>query len=247
MMTKLTLEQLKTDSRYSKTVSPWYKDYLYKLTVSSSGIWWNDNKEEFSHSERESKINLISNMRRWCDKENILENKKYRTRHDWSVFNIYCKNIEDVEAFLTDWGDYVKTIHAPINEKHEKSLLENTNSVVRAQLFYKKYRYRIKSWKRRSDMDIWTEMAEFIYDNFDSDSYHMNNLLRESKKNLELYNKIAGKSGFVSALGRIHRYVPYSGDATVYFKNYDDMVTFRMTFMSDITDVVKVVTTDELG
>lgn len=98
-MTKLTLEQLKTDSRYTKTTNPWYKVYPYRLTIPGSYTWWERAQSNTSSmNEWKRSVELNASIRRWCERKNTLENKHYKTRSGYTL-NVYCKTIEDVEDF----------------------------------------------------------------------------------------------------------------------------------------------------
>jgi hypothetical protein len=93
-------------------------------------------------------------------------------------------------------------------------------------------------------MDAWIDMLETCEASFEKDSYRLNPTLRNYIRNKQMEEEAQNKTP--QSLFRMHRWIPYSGTATIYLKEYDDVCTLHMLFKNIITSTTKIILKSEL-
>jgi hypothetical protein len=234
-MTISTFEQLKKLPQYKIAHKMYYKKYPICIRFSSD-----------EHNGMTGILAWSSSLKKAIEiKSWIQENCKgdYRTRHDYHLA-VYLKDIEMLNKIYQQYKKIITSIEAPSTESHHNKMIDDLNITVRDKLFYNEYRYKIKSYLYRADMDQWEELIDVIEGSMEADSYRMNPMLREYKQNKRLDEDVKSKSP--QSILRMHRWIPYSGTATVYLKEYDDVCTLHMMFKDIITSTTKIILKSEL-
>jgi hypothetical protein len=215
----------------------YYKTYPICVRFTRS-LW---DSEEWTKARTES-VKKASEVKRWlrkcCDFD-------YRTRGRYDYhFAIYLKDIEALDKIYQRYKKEITVIEAPATESHRDMMIEDLNITVREKLFYSDYRYKISSYLYRNDMDVWLEMIDVIKNSFEEESYRMNPTLRNYVENKKLDEKLQSRPQTGSLIMR--RWLPFSGTATVYLKEYDDVCTLHMMFKNVISSTTKIVLKSEL-
>ena len=239
-MTKLTYSQLKNLPQYQTAHKMYYKKYpicvRFSRPLQDVSLW---GRTEWTEARTES-VKKTSEIKRWlrkcCDFD-------YRTRYDYH-FAIYLKDIEALDKIYQRYKKEITVIEAPATESHRDMMIEDLNITVREKLFYSDYRYKISSYLYRNNMDVWLEMIDVIESSFQEESYRMNPTLRNYAENKKLDEKL--QSGSQTRSLRMRRWLPFSGTATVYLKEYDDVCTLHMMFKNVISSTTKIVLKNEL-
>jgi hypothetical protein len=234
-MAILTFEQLKKLPQYQIAHKMYYKKYPICVRFASYTTIHAYGSEEWQKEMKQS-----AEIRLWLRK---CINFDYRTRHDYHLA-VYLKDIEGLSKIYQRYKKIIDRIEAPANEFHHEKMIDDLNITVRDKLFYNEYRYKIKSFLYRSEMDQWEELIDVVESSIDEDSYRMNPMLREFKQNKQLDEEVQLKSP--QSILRMHRWLPYSGTATVYLKDYDDVCTLHMMFKDIISSTTKIILKSEL-
>ena len=235
-MTKLTYSQLKKLPQYQIAHKMYYKKYPICVRFPNSiyaGSHWGS-EQWVLETKKASEVKRW--LKKYCDFD-------YRTRYDYH-FAIYLKDIESLSKVYHRYKTEIQTIEAPATESHRDMMIEDLNITVREKLFYGDYRYKISSYLYRNEMDAWLEMIDVIESSFGEESYRMNPTLRNYAENKKLDEKL--QSGSHNGLLRMRRWLPFSGTATVYLKEYDDVCTLHMMFKNVISSTTKIVLKSEL-
>lgn len=235
-MTKLTYAQLKKLPQYQIAHKMYYKKYPICVRFPNAiyaGSHWGS-EQWASETKKASEVKHW--LRKYCDFD-------YRTRYDYHLA-VYLKDIESLSKVYYRYKTEIQTIEAPATESHHDLMITDLNITVREKLYYKDYRYKVSSFLYRNQMDSWLELIDVVESSFEKDSYLMNTTLRNYIKNKKLDQEIQTKSP--KSLLRMHRWLPYSGTATVYLKEYDDVCTLHMMFKNIISDTTKIVLKSEL-
>lgn len=236
-MTKLSFEQVKQLPNYKIARKLYYKKYPICVRFYSSTENRYDN---FSSENWRRDLYRYGEITRWIKRNATFD---YRTRHDCHLA-VY---LPDLDAFNLVWSRYrqeIETIEAPASEEHNDTMISDLSITVREKLFYNKYRYKVSSYLYRSQMDKWIELLELCESSFDENSYKLNPTLKnyiQNKMTEQEMQKLAPSSLF-----RMRRWIPYSGTATVYLKEYDDVCTLHLVFKDIITETSKIILTTEL-
>lgn len=238
-MTKLTYPQLKNLPQYQTAYKMYYKTYpicvRFARPLPAGSLWGNEKWIEVRTESMKTTREVKSWLRKCCDFD-------YRTRHDYH-FAIYLKDIEALDKIYQRYKKEITVIEAPATELHRDMMIEDLNITVREKLFYNDYRYKISSYLYRNDMDVWLEMIDVIKNSFEQETYRMNSTLRNYAENKKLDEKLLSGSQTVSMR---RRWLPFSGTATVYLKEYDDVCTLHMMFKNVISRTTKIVLKNEL-
>jgi hypothetical protein len=234
-MAILTFEQLKKLPQYKIAHKMYYNKYPICVRFVSTMTTYSYGTEAWLDDLKQSK-EVRAWLKKYCEFD-------YRTRHDYHLA-VYLKDVEGLSKIYQRYKKIIVAIEAPANESHHEKMIDDLNITVRDKLFYNEYRYKIKSYLYRADMDRWEELIDVVESSMDEDSYRMNPMLREYKQNKQLDEEMQLNS--TQSILRMHRWLPYSGTATVYLKDYDDVCTLHMMFKSIITSTTKIILTSEL-
>lgn len=212
-MTQSLLSQLIADPRYHTANTVWYRDHPFRVSIKS-----HLNRECGDDSSRLRKLN--QDIKRCLNKQNIV----FRRRIDWTVINFYVKTEEDVNYILNLADSDVIEIHGPVSDAHKNVMVSQINTVVRKDLFYKKYPYKLKFEKRKNELEFFDTLNEFVDENFAPEDYKLNEVLRMANGTLKSQST--------------YRWI---NTGIIYLKNYDDVCTLHMIFKEHITKTMKVV------
>lgn len=237
-MANLTYEQLKKLPQYKIAHKMYYKKYPFCVrfysNMSSEDRW------EFQTDSWKKDLVRYREITLWLKNYADFE---YRTRHDYHLA-LYVETIEALSKVYKRYRNEIEIIEAPSTASHYDLMISDLNITVREKLFYNDYRYKISSYLYRNQMDRWIELIDVIENSFDKDSYRLNPTLRNYVRNKAIEQEMQLKSP--SSLYRMRRWIPYSGTATVYLGEYDDVCTLHMMFKDIITNTTKIILKSEL-
>jgi hypothetical protein len=197
--------------------------------------WSEESTSAFINDVRHS-----AEVKRWLKRYADFE---YRTRHDCHLA-LYLEDIDAVSRVFNRYKNEIKTIEGPVSEKHQDTMVSDLNVTVREKLFYNEYRYKVSSYLYRNSMDAWIELIETCESSFEEGSYRFNPMLRNYVRNKQIDQENQNKTP--QSLFRMHRWIPFSGTATIYLKDYDDVCTLHMLFKNIITSTTKITLKSEL-
>lgn len=212
-MTQSLLSQLIADPRYHTANTVWYRDHPFRVSIKSH-LDRNNDDDSF----RLRKLN--QDLKRCLKEQDIA----FRRRVDWTIINFYVKTEADVNYILNLANSDVIAIHGPVSDAHKNVMVSEINTVVRKDLFYKKYPYKLKFEKRKNELEFFDTLNEFVDENFTPDDYKLNEVLRIANGTLKL-----------------HPTYRWINTGIIYLKNYDDVCTLHMIFKEHITKTMKVV------
>lgn len=168
----------------------------------------------------------------------------YRTRFDCHLA-LYIPDLAALDKVFKRYKDQIETIEAPISEQHNNTMIDDLNVTVREKLFYNNYRYKVSSYLYRDKMDSWVDLMETCESSFEKGSYKYNPTLRGYLNNKELEQKYSGSQPR-SIFSSYRRFIGFSGTATIYLKDYEDVCTLHMLFKNIITSTTKIILKSEL-
>lgn len=238
-MATLSFQQVKKLPQYQMAHKLYYKKYpiCVRFFSSCNTHRWHD---AVALEEWRKDLYRYGEITRWLKVHLKCE---YRTRHDGHLA-VYLPDLEALSKVFYRYKNEIQTIEAPSNETHRDTMINDLNIIVRDKLFYKDYRYKVSSYLYRRDMDNWIELLEVCESSFDENSYKLNPTLKNYIQNKMTEQEMQQLSP--SSLFKMRRWVPYSGTATVYLKEYDDVCTLHMLFKNIITSTTKIVLKSEL-
>lgn len=237
-MTNLTFEQLKKLPQYKIAHKMYYKKFPFCVRFYSR--LQNYDRWDFNSDAFKADLFATAEVKRWLKRYTDFE---YRTRHDCHLA-LYLKDIDAVSRVFNRYKDEINIIEGPVSEKHQDTMVSDLNVTVREKLFYNEYRYKVSSYLYRPSMDAWIDMLETCEASFEKDSYRLNPTLRNYIRNKQMEEEAQNKTP--QSLFRMHRWIPYSGTATIYLKEYDDVCTLHMLFKNIITSTTKIILKSEL-
>lgn len=137
---------------YITTTKLYYKQFAYNLTLEHINIWHHSN----FYSMPDADINEIRQLhRQFCSLykqfTDMLDKKgiDYRTRKETN-FNIYFNDPEVFRLSLKKFRQYIRELRGPQHIEHLDAMRDNRKIVVRENLWYKKYRFKV-SYRGTSD------------------------------------------------------------------------------------------------
>lgn len=233
-MTKLTYEQLKNTDQYRVVQKLFYKRYPIAVRFFRS----ENSLIDFSAYQK------IKEIKRWLKVNNSFD---YRTRLDYGL-SIYLPDMESLSRVFNRYRYEIEFIDAPLSDKHHDVMVSDLTIVVRKQLYYNTYRYKVSSNLWRNDMVKWNDMITLCQDSFNQTDYKLNNTL-----SFYLYYKddidASPQSGLAWPSTPSWPYrpkLPYNATGTIYLKNYDDVCTLHLVCKPIITSTSKVTLISEL-
>ena len=227
-MTTLSLEHIRTNTPYTVSQKPWFKEYAFRIAFHGWDLFNIDS----------STVHIHKQVRDTLRNSNI----GFKQRQDRNYY-IYLKSSEDVSLLLEQFENHIIHISGPYSEKHKNTMLSDLSIVVKDNLFYKEYRYKLSFWLTRQDMDFFEEISEFVIDNIEYGTYRFNSVIR-NYPSLKERDKMQISPNRWHSLGAT--IIPFYATGTVYLKSYDDLVTIHMLYKSKITSSVKIVLTTEI-
>lgn len=233
-MRKLTFERLKSLPEYKPAHKVYYKKYIFCVRLKPVN-WkiltgWKDALE------------LEGEVKRWLKKNKDID---CRTRFDCHLA-IYIKDLQGLEKVYNKFKKHITTIEAPINDKHQDTMIDDLSITVREKLFHREYRYKVSSTLYKHSMHEWDDLISTCIESFDEDAFLLNKTLRDHRK----YNDESLVSGITNTnrvvKPRYNTFIPYRATGSIYLKEYDDLCTLHLMFKDIITDSKKVVLKSEL-
>lgn len=223
-MTQLTYTQLTSLKQFKPVEKLFYKKFPFRATLSGETLAID--KEDDSYFSKMIVLNTLyyKKINPWLTNEKIVHKK----RSDYSLF-LYFLNLEDFSKFYNEYVNLITKIEGPINENQATAMNHDLSIVVRKNLFYKDYTYKLEFNCNRNELDLYTELDEFCRESLSEGDYRYNFVIKDFIENT--YQKT---------------YYPYWSKGALYLKNYDDLCTLHIMFKSRISETKKVLLTSDL-
>lgn len=136
----------------------YFNEYPYKVDIKGPGYPHPDYDVDMQYE--------VTDFMKTC---NMFYKREYQSSLGRSI---YLGSHDDL-LWLTNWmGKHITTVHAPVSDKH-LSYLQTPDTVLRNNLFYGQYDYRIefcvkKRWKSDEDINVSTKnLLNFVSENFE--------------------------------------------------------------------------------
>jgi len=131
-------EQLGVTYKLSGKV--FYRKYAYNISLRNISMWQQRDSENKYKIKREyfKLVAKQSKITKLMDRLGI----DYRFRREQN-FNLYLSDDTIVRRILNTMSEDVLTIDGPKNEQHLNVLHSNRKAIVKHQLYYRKYRFKI--------------------------------------------------------------------------------------------------------
>lgn len=229
-MASLTLEQIRSLPAFNYATAVYYKKFTWRVQFWQPEFFRRGFYKDLEH-ENAWRTCMIRNM----DINELLKNQlgfeRWKVRRDQKFF-VYLTEHNLISKLVDRWGEDILQIQGPVSTKHQELMISDLDLVTKKELWYNKFRYKVSFTRRgRQQLEILSEIFEFIDDSFDTAQYQMNHVMKQ----------YPGLSIRRKAL-----YDPYINTGTVFLKDYDDVATLHLMFKKYITSTKKCVLINEL-
>ena len=221
----------------------YYKRYAYNLTLKHVNLWSHIHRVTMGNGEindiRELHwqfTKLYKNMCAVLDKKDF----EYRTRRELN-FNLYFDDPDALKVVLRMVPEHVIELSGPLHEAHLDTMRNSRKLVVRENLWYKKYKFKI-SYKGTSSFkqDTVPAIIDFKKTVGDNEMKISNNIYRIVEE--QTSPQLPTRSRFYFG----HRGVHAWNTCSVYFDNEDTFVMYKMMVAGDPHEELEILLVHEL-
>ncbi len=149
-----------TGVEYTLSNKAFYRQFAYNISLRNISMWQHRDSQDEYQIKREY-VNLIakqSKITKLMDRLDI----DYRFRREQN-FNLYLSDSSIVRRILNTMSEDVLSVDGPKNEQHLNVLLSNRKAIVKPQLYYKKYRFKVAyNTNREFKEDIMPVLQQYI-------------------------------------------------------------------------------------
>lgn len=253
MQSNLTINDLRSivegQTEYVVSDRLYYKKFAYNVTMKNSSLWskeyWgrsnfysifndteaiNAHKEKFAfHYSKQKRIMQL------MDRLDI----EYRVRRELN-FNIYLNDNKIIKRMLDTIPEEIISVSGPKNDQHLNILNGGRKIIVRESLFYKKYRYKISYYATSDFKENIFPAIENLLPSLDYDQVKLSSNYYRLRRQIDLKSRIIGNRY------QLRRTVDPWHLVTIYFKDEDDIVMFKMCVGGDPKQELEIMLHDEL-
>ena len=129
-----------TGVKYTLSNKAFYRKFAYNISLRSISMWQYRDSDDLYAIKREY-MNLVAKQHKITKLMDRLD-IEYRFRREQN-FNLYLSDSSIVRRILNTMSDDVLLIDGPKNDQHLDVLLSNRKAIVKSQLYYKKYRFKV--------------------------------------------------------------------------------------------------------
>ena len=233
MKSLLTINDVKlaakaNDIDYKNSTKLYYKTFAFNLSMKHINIWHHIYRDQASEQDTQDIRqlhyqfnNIYNKFTRLLDSKNI----EYRTRRELN-FNLYFNDPEVFELALKSFNEYIIEIFGPVHDNHLTTMKNSRKIVVRENLWYKKYRFKI-SYRGTTEFQETVIPSIMEY----KDSLSDNEIKLSSNIYRILDNKM--KPSYTTSTFTNFRRFHYRGvqpwhTCTVYLDNEENYVMYKM-------------------
>ena len=236
---------------YVYTEKLFFKTYSLRLGFDNIQLWTlfgfrhGGGYSITNNEDRREDMNKLRNVHKKITQ--FLDSNKidYRLRRE-SKFHVYLNDTDIAIKLIKRFRLFLIDVHGPANEVQRDTMKNNCKILVRDNLFYKKYRYKI-IWP--GSTEIVDGGAEHIYDilkTLDEDSYRLSD-------NFRIAANITGTTSRTRYASYISRQLT-SGwrrlydwhRVTIYLKDETDYLQIKLMTPYKTLEELEVVTQDEI-
>lgn len=226
-----------------------YKKYSHNITLRNESLWFGYYRDIFysqrsssfdsdeAKREREERKRIVNQMRakQKCITDFLdTHGADYRTRRE-KRFNIYINDNDMIMRVMRKWPDMMVCLEGPSSDVHLEKMEHNVKIVVKKQLYYKKYRYKV-AYKTTRDFIV----------NVVPTIINFRETTMENREHMKLSNNFYRLTDSLSP-SSIRRNTIYPwNSASVYLKDENDYVMYKLFVGGDPFEEHEVVTIDEL-
>lgn len=143
---------LSNDIDYINSTKLYYKTFAFNLTLKHINIWHHANRQHASAQDFEDVRQLhcqFNTLYRKFTKLLDSNNIEYRTRREIN-FNLYFNDPNVFDLAIKSFSENIIELNGPAHNEHLSAMRNNRKVVVRENLWYKKYRFKV-SYRGTSD------------------------------------------------------------------------------------------------
>ena len=132
-MTISILEQIKSRKDFRLNTKVYYRLHTWRVSLHQPS--WKSESSQLKDAWYRNRA-IESYLKNY-------EKNSWKTRADRSFF-IYLTSSDIIPNIINKWGQDIIQISGPLNSKHQDVMLKDLQIVTRKNLWYNKFRYKIK-------------------------------------------------------------------------------------------------------
>jgi len=172
--------------------------------------------DEWKSLDKNNDFKIVSKI-----STHYIPNKERKENHKGmnkfiGIIRVYFVDKGDYDFFINTFSDNLIETHAPINQAHENMIKSGIDIEIRPHIFYKKFKYRIN-------------FSQII-------DYHERKRIGSAITDLHDNTKLLSEQ----------KYKQIFYDRSLYLKDEQDVIYFKMAFSDSIDRCVMVMMPDEL-
>ena len=229
---------------YTNSTKLYYKRYAYNLTLKHVSLWSQYDRRQPGSDISDIRelhwqfIKIYDNLCKILDKKEVV----YRTRRELN-FNLYFDDPTAFKVVLKMVPDYIIALSGPVNQSHLATMRDSRKVVVRENLWYKKYKFKI-SYKATNSFkeDTVPAIMDFKKSLTHDEIKLSNNIYRIIQEKNTPQRQRQSYSGMYFGSRGLNSW----NTCSIYFDNEDNFVMYKMMVPGNPYEELEILLVHEL-